>query len=127
MRRLALVFLLALLTIPAAAQPAPQPSGSCSFTATWQERSGFVTTIDDQRQWQTFSNAGALQAENAPAAKGWVVHTEQGITFDWEGAEQGYEYAWRFSESCRVLDLDLVRVGGEPTQMQVQLHFTKLD
>ncbi len=127
MRRLALVFLLVLFTLPAFAQPRSQQAGSCSFAATWQERSGFVTTIDDQRRWHTYTNAEALAAESPSAVHGWVVHDEQSITFDHEGAEHGYEYSWRFSEGCRVLDLALVRSGGQPTTTPFELHFTKLD
>lgn len=125
MRRLALVCLLALFTLPAAAQPSP--AGTCSFTGAWLERGGYITTIDDQRHWTTYGDAQAFRSEGPPAGQGWVLQSEQAITFDWEGAEDGYEYDWRFSESCGVLDLELVRVGGEPTEMQLHIHYTRLD
>ncbi len=124
MRRLAIALLLALGTLPARAQPSA--AGTCSFTGVWQEESGFVTAIDDQRQWQTWSTAEAHRSEQAPAGRGWVVHTEQGITFDFDGNEDGYEYEWRFDDECRALDLVLVRVRGEPTTMDFAIHFHRM-
>jgi len=123
MRRFAIFALLVLTSLPALAQ---HHAGSCSFTGVWQERSGFVTAIDDQRQWRTWSDAEAHRSEAAPAGRGWVVSTEAGITFDYEGAETGYEYEWRFDEGCQALRLDLVRTGGEPAALDMQLHFTRM-
>lgn len=123
MRRLVIFAFLVLTALPALAQ---QHAGSCSFTGVWQERSGFVTAIDDQRRWRTWSDAQAHRSEAAPAGQGWVVSTEAGITFDYEGAETGYEYEWRFDEGCQALDLDLVRAGGDPTTLDMRLQFTRL-
>lgn len=126
MRRILLVSLFMLAALPALPSAAQRLAGSCSFAGTWRARSGFVTVIDEQRQWRTYATP-ELMSVGTVAGQGWVIQSEQGLTFDYEGAEHGYEYEWRFADDCRRVELTLARIGETPVQDGFQIHFTRLE
>ena len=124
MRALLLIALLATffdLGNPAAAQD-PVLAGQCSFEGVWRAQ-GFTTRIDAQRGWATWSGTAM---DGPPGAHGWVLTDAEFMTFDYEGAEHGYDYVWSFEDECAILDLRLVRRGGQPDDSGIHLRFNRL-
>ena len=121
MRSFLLVAFIALAQ-PATAQD-PALAGQCRFEGTWRAAAGFTTRIDAQRRWATWSGSST---EGSPDAQGWVLTNNELMTFDYDGAEHGYDYVWSFEDDCAVLDLRLVRQGGRPDQSGYHLRFNRL-
>lgn len=121
MRSLLLFTLIALAT-PAAGQDRTL-AGQCRFEGTWRAQAGFTTRIDAQQRWATWSGNST---EGARGAQGWVLTDAEFMTFDYEGAENGYDYVWSIEDDCAVLDLRLVRRGGRPDETGYHLRFTRL-
>lgn len=111
-----------LLPGPATAQgPSAQGAGQCSFEGTWRAQ-GFTTRIDAQRRWSTWSGSST---EGPPQGQGWVLTDNELMTFDHEGAERGYAYVWSFEDDCALLDLRLVRAGGQPVTNGFRIRFNR--
>ncbi|MFT5353217.1 MAG: hypothetical protein ACI9KE_000415 [Polyangiales bacterium] len=106
---------------PATAQDRAS-AAQCRFEGTWRAQ-GFTTRIDAQRRWATWSGNST---QGPPAVQGWVLTDDELMTFDYDGAEHGYAYAWIFEDNCAVLDLHLVRQGGRPNETGVHLRFSRL-